>query len=1099
MIPEVYRSDVSRAVCSFLLAADQAERQRVIDTSGPLLLTPQADGLLAVLTAMHRDDLPFRDRIEVLRLSMDEARHDGYDGQPRELASYFASFEDGQPGYQIEPSLTDPAAELISGAQAGAVSAFALSRSWAERHRIVTAFPSLFATGLPAQLCGQVSPLASRGTIIADPAFWTSVGGILQRVRSLGARVLLDPGLPAVFAPAHPSPPQPVLFEGTEYLQLLVLAFAEAPTWELRGRLAGAHPQLLTPEAADLLRLAQGTTDDRDRLELCAVMLGKARTEGPQALAGDLPPTGARLDPALPGRLAAAIEAGQHDTAAILVRRCLHMVDEVLAPRRWALLNRQLAGLLAETADPAMRAMHGEEAILRITRALGVFGRHEDPDGHLAALVTCGTVLAGRSRGDRVSSLATGRACLEAARQGYSDRGHDLRAADTSLLLAGLLALTPRPSPDEPASAVDADLRAAQRHASAAAEAFAGAGDKAGASRAAVTLAGALLRRGQYVHRGDPTPAGLAIGTLEQVLRTPETTDVACASMLLAQALVDRGDLTKDPACYARAVACLRQCLDQASPADPWLRARIHDLLGTAYYRSAPDDDRRLSSAVRHHRAALGLLGPALAAERRAVLVALGASYFRLGRWQECREALAEADGLADARPWLTLSRSGQFGEIADRQDTRERHAYALLRCGEPGQALAHLHPVDAGPLCLPTPPVRSADLGPLTALAPAGGALVLPLVTPSGAAVWILTGDPQDPPHGEVLDLPDLTESDLRRLLTGDEEEAGWFGAYADFGAALGDERGVRGPVARGRFDLDDAAELALRAWDAAIDQAAAELSDLLTEPIAAVLRRKGLRHGAEVVIVPSRWLSILPLHAAWRRTAQGRRHCFGIEFVVSYAPSLHALRQAGQRAAGRTGRPRSLLAVWDADLDAAQAEITEVAQYFEADRTLVLTGDGATAGAVLSKAPEYSHIHYACHGAFSPADPRASAVYLGAGEPLSVEALGAGEVFASARLVTLSSCESGVTAAECLPREYLGLAGAFLRAGAPCVLTCLWSVDDRATRLLMRTFYDEHLVRGVPPARALQAAQRTLRGHPLFAHPYFWAAFIVVGAAGG
>jgi CHAT domain-containing protein len=60
------------------------------------------------------------------------------------------------------------------------------------------------------------------------------------------------------------------------------------------------------------------------------------------------------------------------------------------------------------------------------------------------------------------------------------------------------------------------------------------------------------------------------------------------------------------------------------------------------------------------------------------------------------------------------------------------------------------------------------------------------------------------------------------------------------------------------------------------------------------------------------------------------------------------------------------------------------------------------------------------------------------------------------------------------------------------------LWSVEDNATTELMQVFY-QHLLHGESKVQALRAAQCQLL-HSLsssYAHPYFWAAFRLVGDA--
>lgn len=107
-------------------------------------------------------------------------------------------------------------------------------------------------------------------------------------------------------------------------------------------------------------------------------------------------------------------------------------------------------------------------------------------------------------------------------------------------------------------------------------------------------------------------------------------------------------------------------------------------------------------------------------------------------------------------------------------------------------------------------------------------------------------------------------------------------------------------------------------------------------------------------------------------------------------------------------------------------------------------------------------------------------------------------------AELVTLSACETGLGCN--VPDEgYVGLAQAFFQAGARSVLASLWKVDDFATCLLMRRFYENWLGRGKSPmwkASALRDAKLWLRrwrdrdGRRPFAHPFFWAGFVLIGA---
>jgi CHAT domain-containing protein len=123
-------------------------------------------------------------------------------------------------------------------------------------------------------------------------------------------------------------------------------------------------------------------------------------------------------------------------------------------------------------------------------------------------------------------------------------------------------------------------------------------------------------------------------------------------------------------------------------------------------------------------------------------------------------------------------------------------------------------------------------------------------------------------------------------------------------------------------------------------------------------------------------------------------------------------------------------------------------------------------------------------------------------------------------ADLVTLSACETGL-GKQVMGEGYVGLAQAFLQAGARRVLVSLWRVDDQSTSMLMSRFYEN--VRGghgrTPPtpanphpaagkpmtaAAALQEAKNWLRnwrdeaGRQPYAGPFYWAGFVLIGDAG-
>jgi CHAT domain-containing protein len=95
-----------------------------------------------------------------------------------------------------------------------------------------------------------------------------------------------------------------------------------------------------------------------------------------------------------------------------------------------------------------------------------------------------------------------------------------------------------------------------------------------------------------------------------------------------------------------------------------------------------------------------------------------------------------------------------------------------------------------------------------------------------------------------------------------------------------------------------------------------------------------------------------------------------------------------------------------------------------------------------------------------------------------------------ASLELMTLSACET----AKGDDQAALGLAGITLKSGAKSALASLWQVNDEATAKLMTEFYRQLLQQPqLTKAEALQRAQLTLRKD--YPHPYYWAAFLIIG----
>lgn len=190
----------------------------------------------------------------------------------------------------------------------------------------------------------------------------------------------------------------------------------------------------------------------------------------------------------------------------------------------------------------------------------------------------------------------------------------------------------------------------------------------------------------------------------------------------------------------------------------------------------------------------------------------------------------------------------------------------------------------------------------------------------------------------------------------------------------------------------------------------------------------------------------------------------------------------------------PHKVLAIVDptGDLAFAEVEGEQLARLFGEPHTQILLNDEATAAAL--KKRRASYLHFSCHGFYRWDDPLQSGLILARGEPFTLAQVLGELKLDTCRLVALSACETGITEVRQSPDEYLGLPAGFLQAGAPAVLSTLWSVDDLSTMLLIERFYQRHLQAGEDFPSALRHAQRWLRsvtaGEPTqrpFAHPYY------------
>jgi CHAT domain-containing protein len=266
-----------------------------------------------------------------------------------------------------------------------------------------------------------------------------------------------------------------------------------------------------------------------------------------------------------------------------------------------------------------------------------------------------------------------------------------------------------------------------------------------------------------------------------------------------------------------------------------------------------------------------------------------------------------------------------------------------------------------------------------------------------------------------------------------------------------------------------------------------AQQLNDALIAPIEAHLAKLGVQ---TLVIVPDGPLRTVPfavLHD--RKTFLIDRYALAVTPVASLTDP-RPLPPSGIRAllSGLTEARQGFAA-----LPAVDEELKTVAALLNAPVYRDREFSSAALEAALSKAP-INLLHVASHGQFSR-DPGETFVLTFDGHLTLAQlrrAISAGKLREEPlELLTLSACQTA-TGDE---RAALGLAGVALGAGARSALASLWAVNDESTSLLIEGFYENLARKGMTKAAALRQAQIDLSHDERFAHPAYWAPFLVIG----
>ncbi|BAT53270.1 Tetratricopeptide TPR_3 [Nostoc sp. NIES-3756] len=142
-----------------------------------------------------------------------------------------------------------------------------------------------------------------------------------------------------------------------------------------------------------------------------------------------------------------------------------------------------------------------------------------------------------------------------------------------------------------------------------------------------------------------------------------------------------------------------------------------------------------------------------------------------------------------------------------------------------------------------------------------------------------------------------------------------------------------------------------------------------------------------------------------------------------------------------------------------------------------------------------DYKIIHLATHGMLVSGDPESSFILFGNGDRVTLKDIENWSL-PNVDLVVLSACQTGLGNQLGNGQEILGLGYQIQLTGAKAAIASLWAVSDGGTQALMDEFYTALKTGKLTKAEALHTAQLSLlKNNSQFAHPYYWASFILIG----
>lgn len=263
-----------------------------------------------------------------------------------------------------------------------------------------------------------------------------------------------------------------------------------------------------------------------------------------------------------------------------------------------------------------------------------------------------------------------------------------------------------------------------------------------------------------------------------------------------------------------------------------------------------------------------------------------------------------------------------------------------------------------------------------------------------------------------------------------------------------------------------------------------AKKLYQILLKPVEEHIREK-----RQIAVVPHGILHYLPFEALMK----DEKYLGEQGFKFFYLPSASVYKYCREK---NLLKKNHLMAIANPDgtLPHSEKEVKEIRKRFRKNARIFI-GNDAKESTIKKNALHPDILHFACHGIFDSDHPMYSGLKL-TPDNNDDGRLEVNEIFnlklKPAYLVTLSACETKMGKMY-HGDEIVGISRAFIYAGTPSIVASLWKVDDYYTAKFMAAFYKA--LKKNDKIDALNIARKRMIKKYGKRHPYYWAAFVLIG----